>query len=401
MSRLYGLRKTLWNKDRFCETMNFAKRGLPETYKTDFVFDCWNLPKDYDDLIQKATTKYADSTWIVKPTNRGEGSGIVVMDDAEHLKKWKEQFEAIDEVVVQQYMPNPMLINGKKWDLRTYILVTSTNPLRAYMFRDGLTRFATSKFDPNAKGGGKRTAFLTNTSINKKTGAKVDDLTWPFPKLRAHFESIGQPWEKILRKIEATIVQTLLSAEPSFSRMYRHLKPDFTCAVCYQLLGVDVIMDDQYVPKVIEINGEPSMQLSGDKRSHYDATKKAMSRDLVELVFNRDSHARALTSDLSELEFDGFNVGYKKLGCKGGEKICLKPHEVEYLLDSKREAANVGGFRRIYPSARGNDYDTYVKHLQKRMPHGAKTSSGRMHALLTELEKRNPEASAIKDDNDK
>jgi tubulin polyglutamylase TTLL4 len=44
-----------------------------------------------------------------------------------------------------RYLSKPYLINGKKFDLRIYVFISSFDPLRIYLFEDGLTRFATCK----------------------------------------------------------------------------------------------------------------------------------------------------------------------------------------------------------------------------------------------------------------
>jgi len=45
--------------------------------------------------------------------------------------------------VVQKYIPNPLLYKNLKFDLRVYALVAGCDPLRIYIYNEGLTRFAT------------------------------------------------------------------------------------------------------------------------------------------------------------------------------------------------------------------------------------------------------------------
>lgn len=46
-------------------------------------------------------------------------------------------------MIVQEYVGNPLLIGGLKFDLRVYVLVTCIQPLRIFMYGDGIARFAT------------------------------------------------------------------------------------------------------------------------------------------------------------------------------------------------------------------------------------------------------------------
>lgn len=61
-----------------------------------------------------------------------------------------------------------MLIDGHKFDLRIYVLLRSLNPLRIYIYREGLCRLATSKYtEPNDSNIRNDRMHLTNYAINK------------------------------------------------------------------------------------------------------------------------------------------------------------------------------------------------------------------------------------------
>ena len=71
--------------------------------------------------------------------------------------------------VVQEYIEQPFLVDGLKFDFRVYVLLCGTNPMRLYFYEEGLARFATEKYAPPTKNNLKKMFMhLTNYAINKK-----------------------------------------------------------------------------------------------------------------------------------------------------------------------------------------------------------------------------------------
>ena len=78
--------------------------------------------------------------------------------------------------ICSEYISNPLLINDLKFDLRIYVCVTCIHPLRIYIYKEGLVRFATQKYSNNVPKPLKlnsqisdRFSHLTNYSINKNS----------------------------------------------------------------------------------------------------------------------------------------------------------------------------------------------------------------------------------------
>lgn len=74
--------------------------------------------------------------------------------------------------IASHYISNPLLIDGLKFDLRIYVVVTGVYPLRIYVYEEGLTRFATTKYkspglNENLNGAEGKFCHLTNYSLNK------------------------------------------------------------------------------------------------------------------------------------------------------------------------------------------------------------------------------------------
>jgi tubulin polyglutamylase TTLL6/13 len=54
-------------------------------------------------------------------------------------------------IVISHYIPNRILINGPKFDLRVYVVVTSYELLRVYAYKERLVRFASELNSTKAK----------------------------------------------------------------------------------------------------------------------------------------------------------------------------------------------------------------------------------------------------------
>lgn len=59
-----------------------------------------------------------------------------------------EKIPSSEHYIVQEYIDKPLLLEGFKFDLRIYVLITSCDPLRIFLFSDGLVRLATEKYLP-------------------------------------------------------------------------------------------------------------------------------------------------------------------------------------------------------------------------------------------------------------
>jgi hypothetical protein len=118
----------------------------------------------------------ANQWWIIKPSSSSQGKGIIITNKFSDLGAKSNNVS----LIASHYISNPLLIDGLKSDLRIYVAVTSINPLRIYVYEDGLTRFATTQYVPpgknkNVNNREGKYAHLTNYSINKKNSAFVQN----------------------------------------------------------------------------------------------------------------------------------------------------------------------------------------------------------------------------------
>ena len=74
-----------------------------------------------------------------------QGRGIKLVQSSEGLKQALKDLEGV-EIIASKYLKKPLLVNGFKFDLRVYVLVLACDPLRVFIYKEGLVRFCTEKY---------------------------------------------------------------------------------------------------------------------------------------------------------------------------------------------------------------------------------------------------------------
>ena len=232
----------------------------------------------------KDRSNAAGGLWIIKPVASSCGRGIQVISGSQVVALHKNK-----KLLVQKYIADPYLIEGNKFDLRMYVLVTGVDPMRVYIFKEGLTRISTSSY--SLKNIDNKFAHLTNYSINKKSKdfkAASESFAGPSGDGKAaaddNCETEGFKWsltafkkwlakkegdakaEEAFRKVDDLLVKTMISAESTITPQL-HSNANYR-SNCFELFGVDVLLDVKLQPHLIEVNISPSLAGSSplDKR---------------------------------------------------------------------------------------------------------------------------------------
>jgi tubulin polyglutamylase TTLL9 len=148
---------------------------------------------------------------------------------------------------------NPLLIGGKKFDLRIYVLVTQYQPLTVYLYREGFGRFTHQRYSSNLDDLSNTFMHLTNVAI-QKTSEKYDDKLggkWDLRGMKLFLMSKygADKVNEAYILINDLIIKSLLSVQRTIMND-KH---------CFELYGFDVLLDDNLKPWLIEINASPSM----------------------------------------------------------------------------------------------------------------------------------------------
>ncbi|XP_030567568.1 tubulin polyglutamylase ttll6 [Drosophila novamexicana] len=265
-------------KDLLSRNLNRMLKMYPGDYR---IFPkTWLLPTDtYDVAVYLNKHK---RTFILKPYSSGQGRGIWLTNTLRSVGRQ-------EKLICQSYVDKPLLIDGYKFDLRVYTLVTSVDPLRIFVYNEGLARFATHKYKPPALGNSNNMFMhLTNYCVNRRNsnydagsgndGGSKRKLSAYNKWLVDHNYSVDEFWAAV----DDAIIKTVISAWPVLKHNYHLCFPKHDkIQACFQLLGFDILVDWKLKPYILEVNHTPS--LSGGEPVDYEV-KRPLIRDTLNLI---------------------------------------------------------------------------------------------------------------------
>uniref|UniRef100_A0A8I3MK37 Tubulin tyrosine ligase like 7 n=1 Tax=Canis lupus familiaris TaxID=9615 RepID=A0A8I3MK37_CANLF len=298
-------------KDFLARNMTKMIKSRPLDYT--FVPRTWIFPAEYtqfQNYMKELKKKRKQKTFIVKPANGAMGHGISLIRNGDKLPSQ-------DHLIVQEYIEKPFLMEGYKFDLRIYILVTSCDPLKIFLYHDGLVRMGTEKYIP--------------------------------------------PNESNLE----LVVKTLIVAEPHVLHAYRMCRPGQppgSESVCFEVLGFDILLDRKLKPWLLEINRAPSF--GTDQKIDYDVKRGVLLNALKLLNIRTSDKRRNLAKQKAEAQRRLYGQNSIKRLLPGSSDWEQQRHQLErrkeelkerlaqvrkQILKEEHENRHMGNYRRIYP----------------------------------------------------
>jgi tubulin polyglutamylase TTLL6/13 len=253
------------NKVALARSLERLQKRFPEIY--DFHPQSFALPTQLyhlQMLLSRTTT-----TYIVKPDIGSQGRGIFLVQDPQDLVNFR------DAAVAQEYIA-PFLISGLKFDLRIYVLLASVDPLRLYIFEEGMARFCTETYvAPDAGNLGQIFRHLTNYSLNKHNvrfqqngadgGTNESSHKRSMKSVFNEIERSGGDVEQLQADIEKIVVLTVLSVHAFLRHNYRaSFRSSDGRSRCFEILGFDILVDNDLKPWVLEVNHSPSFHCDSE-----------------------------------------------------------------------------------------------------------------------------------------
>ena len=309
-SRLYRTMRAM--QERVAAT---RPPGHPDRQRSDFVPRVYSMPEDYH-ALQQAALDAPEQLWLLKPKNSAKGKDIRLLEDVAETptdSRW----------LVQEYLHEPHLMNDRKYVLRLYVLVTSIEPLRVYLYDQGFAKLASCAYDLEDRAN--PYVHQTNPDVNARNADAESPVVFiDFVRYRKWLREQGQDDEALFRRIRDLVALTLVSAREPMRSASQRFGAD--PRGCYELIGLDCLIDQDLRPWLLECNLSPSLGVCAAPEDGGD-TEAAVKRQLV--------------ADMVAM-----------LGLNEPERTRAAPDApaTQIVAEADAELARAGGFTRVYPT---------------------------------------------------
>ncbi|QDZ20185.1 tubulin--tyrosine ligase [Chloropicon primus] len=258
-------------------------RCVPETH----VFELYDI-EYFDEVLIADVPELRDikpeDVWILKPNITNQALGVTVFNDLDTLRSVLSSDEAwnLREWVVQRYVDRPLLVGGKKFHVRVYVLAVGAAPMTVYVHDDMLALFAAETYRHAGGSGSVRElsdlgAHLTNTCRVASDGSMTEGEESGFVKL---FDEIRdeirvEGAKEGIRKVVGECFEAV-SSDLSFMPL-----PN-----CFELFGFDFMLDEDWGLWLLEANAEPDFKQTGGRLNRIigDAIKGVYDKAVAPLT---------------------------------------------------------------------------------------------------------------------
>ena len=217
-----------------------------------------------------STYNTGSNMWIIKPINLNRGRCIQVLNDTDAIVEYLEKLQEMkklegennnnfkcEHILLQKYLERPLLYQGRKFDIRIWIMLISGQESCVYIFKQGHLKATCGQYDINSSS---PFIHLTNYSVQKHN---VD-----FSKIEIGNEISYEEFQEELDKtntgknffkdIYPKIVYIIRLAVGSGKSNLNHLNR----TNCFEIFGCDFILDQKFKPYLLEINLNPGLEIS-------------------------------------------------------------------------------------------------------------------------------------------